>query len=159
MSALLYLVGTVLLVAGVAGLVLPVLPGSLLMIAGVAVMAWAEDFTRIGWPTIAISAVLGLAMIAVDHAASLLGARAFGASRWAVLGGAIGVVVGLFFGLPGIILGPMAGAVAFEAWKGRSLQRAARAGVGVLVGFVAGSLVKIALAFVLVGVVAVGLLT
>jgi uncharacterized protein YqgC (DUF456 family) len=154
----LYALGGVLMVAGLAGLVLPVLPGSLLLLAGVVVIAWAGGFTLLGWPTIAVATVLALAMWAVDHAASLLGAKAFGASRWALLGGAIGVVVGLFFGLPGIILGPAVGAVAFELWKGRDLRKAANAGAGVLVGFVAGTVVKIALAFVLVGAVAIGLL-
>jgi uncharacterized protein YqgC (DUF456 family) len=154
----LYALGGVLLVAGLAGLVLPVLPGSLLLLAGVVVIAWAGGFALLGWPTIAVATVLALAMWAVDHAASLLGAKAFGASRWALLGGAIGVVVGLFFGLPGIILGPAVGAVGFELWKGRDLRKAANAGAGVLVGFVAGTVVKIALAFVLVGAVAIGLL-
>ena len=159
MEAVLYVLGVALLLVGLAGLILPVLPGSIFMLAGVVVIAWAGHFALLGWPTLAIAAVLALAMLAVDQAASLLGARAFGASRWALLGGAIGVVVGLFFGLPGIILGPTLGAVAFELWKGRDLHRAARAGLGVLVGFLAGSVAKIVLAFVLVGVVAIGLFT
>ena len=154
----LYTLGAVLMVAGIAGLVLPALPGSLLMVAAVVVIGWAGHFTLLGWPTITVAALLGLVMWAVDYAASLLGAKAFGASSWAVLGGAVGVVVGMFFGLPGIILGPAVGAVGFELWKGADLRRAARSGTGVLVGFLAGTVVKIVLAFVLLGVVGVGLL-
>jgi uncharacterized protein len=88
----------------------------------------------------------------------VLGARAFGSSAWAMVGGAVGVVVGLFFGLPGIILGPALGATVFELWKDPHLGRAARAGAGALVGFLVGTVVKIALAFVMIGLVAIALI-
>jgi len=155
----LYALGGVLMVAGLAGLVVPALPGAVLMVASVAVIAWAGNFSLLGWPTIAAAVVLGLLMLIADHAATLLGAKAFGASRWALAGGAIGVVVGLFFGLPGIVLGPAIGAFAAELWQGADLRRAARSGTGVLVGFVAGTIAKIALAFVMLGVVGLGLVT
>jgi uncharacterized protein YqgC (DUF456 family) len=155
----LYLAGAVLMLAGLAGLVVPVLPGSLLLVAAVVVLGWAGHFTRLGWPTIAVASALGLLMWLLDHLAGLLGARAFGASRWALLGGALGLVVGLFFGLPGLVLGPVVGAVAFELWQGSDLRQAARSGAGVLLGFLAGTLAKLALAFVLLGVVAIALLT
>ncbi len=158
MQIFLYVAGAALLLVGLAGLVLPVLPGPLVMLGGVVVIAWAGDFARLGWPSLTIAALLSVAMLAVDQVASLLGARAFGASRWAMVGGAVGLLVGLFFGLPGIILGPAAGAVAFELWKGRNLRKAGQAGVGVLVGFVVGSVAKIVLAFVLIGVVAFALI-
>ena len=69
--------------------------------AGTALVAWATHFTRVGWGTVAFSAVLAALIWAVDLASTLLGARFSGASRWAVAGAGIGVVVGLFFGLPG----------------------------------------------------------
>jgi uncharacterized protein YqgC (DUF456 family) len=155
----LYALGAVLMLAGLAGLVVPALPGSVLMVAAVVIIAWAGHFARLGWPTIAIAALLGALMWIVDHLAALLGAKAFGASRWALAGGAIGVVVGLFFGLPGIVLGPAVGAFALELWKGADLRRAARSGTGVLVGFAVGTVAKIALAFVLLGVVGLALVT
>jgi uncharacterized protein len=154
----LYVLGAAVLAAGLAGLVLPVLPGSLLLVAGVALMGWASHFTVIGWPTVIAAAAIGLAMWAADHVAAVLGARAFGASGWAMAGSAVGVVVGLFFGLPGIILGPALGATAFELWKDPNVARAARAGVGALVGFLVGTAVKMALAFVLLGVLALAFL-
>ena len=155
----LYALGAGLMIAGVAGLVVPALPGSILMVAAAVVIAWAGDFARVGWPTIGVVAVLGALMWIVDHLAALLGAKAFGASRWALAGGAIGVVVGLFFGLPGIVLGPALGAFALELWRGADLRRAARSGTGVLVGFVVGTIAKIALAFVLIGAVGLALVT
>jgi hypothetical protein len=153
-SIVLCLVGVALLAAGVAGLVLPVLPGAVLLVAGVVALAWAGDFAILGWGTVAFAGAMGLAITAVDWAASLLGAKAFGASRWAVVGSAVGLVVGLFLGLPGIILGPAVGALAFEYARNPDFQRALQAGLGAFLGFVAGSVLKVTMAFALIGVVA-----
>ena len=109
MSVVLYVVGVALLVSGVAGLVLPVLPGAVLLVLGVMALAWAGNFTIVGWGTIAFAGAMGLAITAVDWAATVLGAKAFGASKWAVIGSAVGLVAGLFLGLPGILLGPPMG--------------------------------------------------
>ncbi len=158
MAVLLYALGSIALLAGLAGIVLPAVPGSALLVVGAALVAWAEGFTRVSGFTVAVCAALGLAIWAVDFAASLLGAKAFGASRWALVGGAVGLVVGLFFGLPGIILGPAAGALVFEYARDPSFGRALRAGVGTFVGFVLGSAVKVALAFALVGVLVLALI-
>lgn len=154
MSVVLSVVGVALLLAGVAGLVLPVLPGAVLLVLGVVALAWAGNFTVVGWGTIAFAGATGLAITAVDWAASVLGAKAFGASKWAVIGSAAGLVVGLFLGLPGIVLGPPVGALVFEYAKDPNFERALKAGVGAFVGFLVGSVVKVTLAFVLVGVVA-----
>lgn len=158
MSIVLYVVGAALLAAGIAGLVLPVLPGAILLVAGVVAIAWAGSFTVVGWGTVAFAGAMGLAITAVDAAASVLGAKAFGASKWAVIGSGVGLVVGLFLGLPGIVLGPVVGAIAFEYAKNPDFERALRAGVGAFVGFLVGSVLKVTLAFVLVGVVLLRLL-
>ncbi len=157
MSILLYVLGAALLAGGVAGLVLPVLPGAVLLVAGVVALAFAGNFTAVGWGTVAFAGVMGLAITAVDWAASVLGAKAFGASKWAILGSAVGLVAGLFLGLPGIVLGPPLGALVFEYAKDPSFERALKAGFGAFVGFLAGSVVKVTLAFVLLGVVALRL--
>ena len=154
MAVLLYVLGVALLAAGVAGLVLPVLPGAVLLVAGVLSLAWAGDFTILGKGTVAFAGAMGLAITAVDWGASVLGAKAFGASRWAIVGSAVGLLVGLFLGLPGIVLGPAVGALAFEYAKDPDFGRALRAGTGAFLGFLAGSVLKVALAFVLLGVVA-----
>jgi len=154
---LLYAAGALAMAAGLAGLVLPALPGAPLMLVGVLLVAWAGHFATVGWGTIAGAVVLTGMMIAVDWAAGALGARAFGASRWAMLGAAVGAVLGLFFGLPGILLGPVAGGIAFQYWKDPDFERALRAGAGVFVGFVVGSALKVALGFALVGLVVLAL--
>jgi uncharacterized protein YqgC (DUF456 family) len=154
MAILLYVLGVALLLAGVAGLVLPVLPGAGLLVLGVVALAWAGDFAILGWGTVAFAAAMGLAITAVDWAATVLGAKAFGASRWAVIGSAVGLLVGLFLGLPGILFGPAVGALVFEYAKDPNFGRAARAGVGAFAGFLVGGILKVVLAFVLLGVVA-----
>jgi hypothetical protein len=154
----LYLLGALALVAGLAGVVLPVIPGSALLVGGALLVGWADGFTRVSGWTVAVCAVIGAAIWVVDFAAGVLGAKAFGASKWAVIGSAVGLVVGLFLGLPGIVLGPAIGALAFEYMRDPNFDRALRAGAGAFVGFVLGSAVKVALAFVLVGVLAVALL-
>ncbi len=154
MQALLYVLGAVALLVGLAGIVLPGLPGALLLVGGVFLIAWAGNFTVVGWTTVIIAAVVGFAITAVDWLAGLMGAKAFGASKWAMVGGAVGLLGGLFFGLPGVLLGPAVGAFVFELVKDPNLAQAAKSGVGALLGFLVGSVVKVAFAFFLLGVLA-----
>ena len=107
------LAGVVVLV-GVVGTVLPGLPGAVLVLAGFVWLAWLDEFTHIGSGTIVLLTALTVASYAVDLAATALGARRAGASRWAVTGAFAGTLIGLFFGLPGLLLGPFVGAVAGE---------------------------------------------
>ncbi len=158
MEILLTVLGSLALLAGLAGLVLPAFPGPPVMAAGVLLLAWAGDFARIGWGTVVFAAVLGAAMMIVDWLAGILGARRFGASRWAAVGAALGLLAGIFFGFPGILLGPVAGAVALELAKDPDVERALRAGFGVFLGFVVGTALKVALGFVMVGAVILALL-
>lgn len=157
MEILLYTLGAVALVAGIAGVVLPALPGSALLVAGALLVGWADGFTRVSGWTVGACAILGAAIWGVDFAAGVLGAKAFGASRWAVIGSGVGLVVGLFLGLPGIILGPAVGALLFEYARNPDFERALKAGVGAFLGFVLGSVAKVALSFVLVGVLVLAL--
>lgn len=158
MHALGYALGFVALGLGVVGVVLPVLPGSVLLVAGAVLIAWADGFTHVGWGTIGLSAAVGALIWAVDLAAAALGARVARASKWAVLGASVGLLVGLFLGLPGIILGPAVGAIAFEYLHDPDTRRALRAGTGAFLGFLLGSVVKVALAMVVVGVIVVRLI-
>ena len=158
MQIALYALGALALAAGVAGVVLPALPGALLLVAGAVLVGWADGFTRVGRGTLAIVAALALASWAVDLLAAVLGARLFGASRWAVVGATVGLLAGMFLGLPGLVLGPVVGAVGFELLRHPDVKRAARAGLGAFLGFVVGSAVKIALALATVGVVVAALL-
>jgi uncharacterized protein len=154
LAALLYVLGGLALVVGLAGIVLPALPGSLFLVGGVFLIAWAGKFAVVGWGTVIVAAVLGIAIAAVDWLAGLMGAKAFGASKWGMLGGAVGLVVGLFLGVPGVLLGPAVGAFAFELAKDPDLGQAARSGVGALIGFLVGTVLKVAFAFFMLGALA-----
>jgi hypothetical protein len=153
-TVLLWVLAAILVVAGLVGLLLPVLPGPPLLFAGLLVAAWAEDFAYVGAWTLTALAALALLTYAVDFAATALGAKRFGASKRAVIGAALGAVVGLFFGLPGILLGPFIGAVIGELTAQRGLGEASRAGVGATLGLVLGVAAKLALAFSMLGLFA-----
>jgi uncharacterized protein len=151
MTILAWILAILLIVLGLAGLVLPVLPGPLLLFLGLLVAAWAEGFAFIGTGTlIALGIMAALAMLA-DFVAGALGARRYGSSPRAMLGAALGAVVGLFFGLPGLLLGPFAGALLGELTARRDLQAASRAGWGATIGLALGIAAKLALGFAMVG--------
>ncbi len=156
-TVLLYVLAAALILVGLVGVVLPVLPGIPLMFAGMALVAFAGDFQWLGPGVLIVLGLLTLLSVAIDLLASLLGARRVGASRLAIAGAAIGALVGLFFGLPGLILGPFLGAFAGEMIASRHAGTAAKVGVGTWIGMVVGSVAKIAVAFVMLGVFALGL--
>jgi len=140
---------------GLVGLVLPGLPGAPLILLGLILGAWAENFTHIGlWTILALTILAGLTY-AVDFWATIFGAKKFGASSRAVIGALIGVAAGLFLGLPGVIFGPFIGAVIGELSARRGLQQATRAGIGATIGLVLGAALKIAMAFAMIGIFAV----
>lgn len=148
-------VALLLVLAGIAGTVLPALPGAPLVFAGLLVLAWADGFERVGAAPLVLCALLAAATFAVDVAATALGAKRVGASPWALVGAAVGTLVGLFFGIPGLLLGPFVGAAAGEAIAVRDLAQAGRAGLGTWIGLVLGSLAKLALVLAMLAVFAV----
>ena len=147
----LWLLGAVLVAAGIAGMLLPALPGPPLLFAGFVVAAWAEDFQYVGWGTLTVLALMSVLAYLVDFISGALGARHFGASSKAAIGAAIGAVVGIFFGLAGILLGPFIGAVLGELTEQDDLHAAGRAGIGATVGLLLGTAAKMALAFAMLG--------
>jgi len=149
---LLWILAVILVLTGFAGLVLPALPGIPMIYAGLFVAAWAEDFAYVGWVTLLILGLLAATSYFVDLAATALGARKFGASPRAIWGAAAGTLIGIFFGLPGIIIGPFAGALVAELTHKNDMQAATKAGVGATLGLLFGAILKIALAFTMIGV-------
>lgn len=152
LSFLLWALAVLLVVAGLAGIVLPAFPGALLLLAGLVAGAWADHFVHVGGGTLAVLGALTLLIYVLDFLAAALGARRFGASNRAVLGAAVGAIAGIPFGLPGIVLGPFLGAVLGEVSAHGDLLRAGRAGFGAWVGLVLGVALKLAVAFTMVGV-------
>ena len=154
-----YILALLLVLAGLAGIVLPALPGLPLMFAGMLLAAWAGDFQHVGGWTLAALAILTLVSVSVDLLASAAGAKRVGASRLAVLGALAGTVVGLFFGLVGVFAGPFVGAVAGEliarrGVSGRDLGHATTVGIGTWFGLFIGMVLKLTLAFAMIGIFA-----
>jgi uncharacterized protein YqgC (DUF456 family) len=152
MTPLLWILAVLLIVIGLAGVVLPGLPGTILVFGGLVVAAWADGFSRVGPVTLVVLGVLAAASYGIDFIAAALGAKRLGASPRAMAGAALGTLLGLFFGLPGLIIGPFVGAVAGELTMHRDLARAGRAGLAAWIGFAIGMAVKVALVFVMIGI-------
>jgi uncharacterized protein len=151
-SVILWILGGILAVSGLAGMLLPVLPGAPLLFLGLLCAAWAEDFRYVGFWTLLLLGCMAALTYLVEFAASALGAGKFGGSRRAVAGAVVGGLIGLFFGIPGILLGPFAGAVLGELSLRRSLNQAGRAGFGTVVGMAVGAAGKLAIGIVMVGI-------
>jgi len=148
---LLWVLAIALIVGGAIGSFLPVIPGIPLVFAGMLLAAWIDHFTRIGWVTLAVLGALTLLAVGVDFAATVLGAKRAGASRLALLGAGLGTLIGLFFSIPGIILGPFIGAAAGELLSRRSLEAAARVGVATWIALLFATIARAAILCVMLG--------
>ncbi|MEO6194216.1 MAG: DUF456 domain-containing protein [Thermoanaerobaculia bacterium] len=146
------LLGGALVVLGIIGTVMPALPGAPVVFVGLLIAAWAEGFQKVGWFTLSVLAVLTLLSFVVEFFASSLGAKRVGASWAALFCAAVGAIVGLFFGLPGFILGPFVGAVAGEYAARRNWRQASRVGLGTWIGMLLGIAGKLTLVFTMVGI-------
>ena len=139
---------------GIAGSVLPALPGVPFVFLGLLLAAWAGDFEQVGPFPLVVLGLLTLLSFVIDLAATALGAKRVGATKLAVVGAALGTLAGLFLGLPGLILGPFVGAVAGELMSHGQVQQATRAGIATWVGLLFGTLAKLALVFTMLGLFA-----
>jgi uncharacterized protein len=151
MIVLAWIFAFVLIALGLAGLVLPAIPGPALLFAGFLVAAWAEGFVHVGAGTLTALGAMALLAFLADFVAGAFGARRYGASTRSVLGATLGAIVGIFFGLVGILLGPFIGAVLGELSGRRDLVAAGRAGWGATIGLVLGTAAKLALGFAMLG--------
>jgi uncharacterized protein len=142
---MLWVLAILLIVLGLAGAVLPGLPGPLLVFAGILTAAWADDFARIGVWTLLLLGMMTAAAHLVDLVSAAIGVRRAGASRRAVAGAGLGALAGLFFGLPGVIIGPFVGAALAELTVRPDLRGAGRAGLAAWIGFIVGSIAKLAI--------------
>ncbi len=147
-----------LVLVGIAGTVLPGLPGAVLVLAGLALAAWIDGFARVSLGTLAVLAALTAATYALDVVATAAGARRFGTSWWGVLGAVVGTLAGLAFGLPGLLVGPFLGAFAAELIARRDVGQAGRAGVGAWLGLLLGTAARLGLVLAMVGIFVVAYL-
>lgn len=158
MSTVLWIVAVALIVVGVAGVVLPALPGIGLVFAGILLAAWIGEFAVIGVWTVALLGVLAAIGMTVDYVATTIAAQRAGASRQGLIGAAIGTVVGVFTGLVGLVLMPLVGAAIGEFIARRDTLRAGRVGLATWLGLLAATVAKLAIVFTMVGIFVAALL-
>lgn len=154
LQTLYYVLAVILVLIGMAGVILPALPGLPLVFAGMLLGAWAGGFEQVGWIPLVILGALTVLSVAVDFFATVVGAKRVGASRKALLGAVIGTFAGLFFGPIGLFAGPFVGALLGELWHGREIGQAAKVGLGTWLGILLGTVLKLGLAFAMLGLFA-----
>ena len=152
MTIALWVLCVLMIVVGLVGTVLPMLPGVVLVFGGILLGAWIEDFTRVGGVSVGIVAFLGLLALGLDALAGALGAKKAGASREAIIGALLGTVLGILSGLWGLLFFPLLGAIAGQYWVERDAIRARNVGLATWFGMAIGMIAKIALSFMMVGV-------
>jgi hypothetical protein len=155
MEAVWPILALILVVLGLAGVVLPLLPGMPLLFGGLWLLAWSDGFARVGEFTVVLLGILAVLAWAIDYLAATLGVKRVGASGLAVAGAAIGTVLGLAAGLVGVLVGPVLGAIAGEWLARRNGAQASRAGLAAGISFLLGIVAKIGIAFTMVGIFAV----
>ena len=153
-AALLWVLAGVLVVAGIAGSILPILPGAPLVLAGLVIAAWIDGFHRVGWGTLAIIGVLTGVCVLIDYLAPLWGAKRMGATKGAMTGATIGTIGGMFFGVLGMIFGPLIGAGAGDLAERRDLVKASKVALGTWMGLLVGSIAKLIISFAMIGIFA-----
>ena len=158
MEFFLYLLSAALIVGGIAGAILPFLPGIPMIFGGIWLAAAVDNYQHIGWGWLVPIGIVGAVGVAMDFVAASLGAKKIGASPRALWGAGIGTTIGMFFGLPGLLLGPFIGAVAGELWSGESVLRSAHVGVSTWFGMLLGIVAKAVLSFIMLGMAGLALL-
>ncbi len=153
-----WVISGLLIVIGIAGTVLPALPGVILVLAGIVLGAWIDDFTRVSGLTVGILAALAVIAWAMDYVAGMMGAKKAGASKQAIIGAAIGTVVGLFMGIVGVLFMPLVGAAVGEYMAQKDHNRAAKVGLATWLGLMVGLVAKVVIVFIMVGIFIAALL-
>jgi len=147
----LYVLAALLMIGGIAGNILPALPGIPMIFGGIWLVAAVDQYRHLGMWWLIIIGALGAFGVLLDFVAASLGAKRVGASRLALWGAGLGTVVGMFFGLAGLIVGPFAGALLGELASGKSVLRSAHVGIATWLGLLFGTLVKLVISFVMIG--------
>ena len=143
----------VFMLVGLAGTIIPMVPGCPLIFGLALLYSLLTGFGRIGTgPLVALGVIAAVAQVS-DYLAVAMGVKKFGGGRQAIIcaigGGILGAIV---FNIPGLILGALIGATAGELATGRKLEESARTGVGTLAGFLAGALVRLTAAVIMIGI-------
>jgi uncharacterized protein len=148
------IVAILLVIVGIAGTVLPMLPGVPLVFVGLLLAAWSNGFVKVGILTMVIIGAIALSAWAVDLVASIITAKKAGASKYALWGAGIGAILGIFGGIPGLIIGPALGAIIGELITHKDASRATTVGIAAGLGFVLALAIKLLLVLTMLSVFA-----
>ncbi len=144
------IIAIIVMLLGIAGTIVPFIPGIPLIFLAIAGYGWYEGFHSVGTKYIAIMAGLTILSFAVEYLASTLGAKYFGSSKKGIIGALIGTCLGLFLLPPlGILIGPWIGACAGELLSGKDLATAMRTSLGTLAGIFSGLAFNLILAIIM----------
>ncbi len=139
---------------GLAGSILPGLPSTpLVLLAAIGHKLYFGE-TGVGWIVMLVLVLVTVLSLAMDYVASVYGAKRLGATWRGATGAIVGGLIGIFFNLPGILLGPFIGAMAFELAGGRNFKDSSRAGVGATLGLLAGAIGKLLCCLAMMGLFA-----
>ena len=158
MDILLWVIAVAMIGVGIAGVVLPALPGILRVYGGIVLGAWIGHFEQVHVGTVIALGVLAVIGVAIDYAATTIAAQKAGASKLGLIGAAVGTIAGIFMGLIGIFFLPLVGAAIGEYIARRDALRAGRVGVATWVGLLVGIVAKLAIVFAMIGVFVAALL-
>lgn len=151
-TVLLAVLCSVLIIIGLVGIFLPILPGIPLAWLGLFIYAIGTRFERISVLTVIVFLVLMILVMVIDFLAPMLGAKKYEASKYGIVGAFLGSIVGIIvFGFWGIIIGPFVGAFCLELLAKRQLRGALKSAVGTFVGFIASTLMKVIFILIMSG--------
>jgi uncharacterized protein YqgC (DUF456 family) len=151
MELIWWLVAIILMAVGLIGTVLPVVPGTVIILAAAMIHQMMLGTEKsLGWWNIAALVLLTVLSYGLELAGGYFGAKKFGASKWGAFGAMLGAMIGLFFGIIGLFIGPIVGAITGEFIAGKRMVDAGKAGWGTLLGNVAGMVGKLAIGLVMV---------
>ena len=144
LEVIVIIIGAILILLGLVGSVLPVLPGPPLSFIGIFLLALTRNFSPPLTPTlIIILLTITIVVTVVDYILPLIGAKKYGASKWGIYGSIVGMIIGVFFSPLGMLLGAFIGAVLVEWMVFRKESQALRAGWGIFIGSLLGTTLKL----------------
>ena len=140
---ILFAISIIIMLAGMAGIIVPIIPSIPLIWLGSFIYAIFTHFEKITWVVLLIFALLTIFSIVLENIGNVYGAKRFGATKWGIIGSIVGTGVGFYTGGPvGLILGPVIGTIIFEFIGGKGYKGAFKSGLGNFVGFLGGSILK-----------------
>ena len=150
-----YACAILLILVGLAGTIIPALPGIPMIFAGAWLIAYMEDYMYFGWGTLIALGVLTVISIIIDWVSQTMGAQKAGATKMGLTGALLGTIIGIPFGLVGIFLFPVIGAFVGEMIGHRDMRKAGKVSWATWIGMIAGIAAKLAIAFVMIGLMCV----